>query len=81
MTDAHDTSTDRHDSRYLDHDSSKARLRAYWGDLEMGGWGDDNQEDFRRAVTDLLVHDLSIHKDMYRDDDDCPDVLIEEVTP
>jgi hypothetical protein len=79
-----DTMTDRHDSRYLDHDSPRARLRAYWGDLEMGGWGDDNQEDFRGAVADLLLNDLDSCAASYEiadDDDDCPDILIEEVAP
>ena len=48
----------RHDPRYVDEGDSRARLGAWWGDLPMGAWTDDDESAFREAVIDQLEFDL-----------------------
>jgi hypothetical protein len=46
------------DPRYVDSDDARARLTAYWHDLPMGGWTDDDEPAFRAAVIAQLSDDL-----------------------
>tara|TARA_R110000787_G_scaffold57156_2_gene130792 strand:- start:90 stop:599 length:510 start_codon:yes stop_codon:yes gene_type:complete len=46
------------DPRYVDSDDARARLTAYWGELPMGGWTDDDEPAFRDAVIAQLSEDL-----------------------
>ena len=50
----------RDDERYIcdTRDRRPAVLEAWWGDLPMGGWADDDREAFHAAVIDQLEHDL-----------------------
>jgi len=49
--------TTREDPRYLfDHDEPKARLVAWFGELPMGSWTDDDIPAFRAAVEDEMRH-------------------------
>ena len=62
----------RHDPRYVDEDDSRAKLGAYWGDLPMGAWTDEDEDAFREAVIDQLKFDLvsdgsATHEEIVKD--------------
>ena len=46
------------DPRYVDSDDARARLTAYWGEVPVGGWTDDDEPAFRAAVIAQLSDDL-----------------------
>lgn len=46
------------DPRYVDSDDARARLTAYWGEVPMGGWTDDDEPAFLAAVIAQLSDDL-----------------------
>ena len=47
----------RNDARYItEHDSDGVVLVAWYGEIPMGAWTDDDAEAFRDAVEDELRH-------------------------
>lgn len=54
--------TTRNDPRYVTSDDPKAVLCAWYvsedgiGEMDMGGWSDDNRADFEAAVLDELLY-------------------------
>lgn len=51
--------TTRTDSRYLESDDKNAKLRAFYqGTMDMGGWADESEEDYKEAIMDELRYGL-----------------------
>lgn len=51
-----------HDHRYVQSTDDRAVLRAWAGyeaNMDMGGWTDGNEGDFRKAVLDLLASQMA----------------------